>query len=313
MSTALAAAIDALSDPQVRAADALRRLLVVSRRAGADELTEWLRGELSGYSETAQVPTYRSGAHLPIKVRFDGPMGSSVTRPMYPRELPDELSSFMESLWFREPIAELESLATGDSDPSLRLPNAWLALYRDLVEQGKVPTFSMMSANDAHVAMPRTHLLGSIDQVKSTALDLALSFEEVSTQIGNSGGPTASDQPQLREIVHLQIGSIYADGATITIGNEASVASGTAASVVKVQTGDVSALLDAAQPFLDSAGIEALSEALQSDGQAPAEATRSFLDRVKSGSVSLAAGVTTNAAYAGLVALLQQAFPGFLG
>lgn len=50
MTTALEAAIDALSDPSVTMPDALRRLLVVSRRIGAEELTAWLRGELNGYA-----------------------------------------------------------------------------------------------------------------------------------------------------------------------------------------------------------------------------------------------------------------------
>lgn len=80
MTTALEMAIEALSDPSVTLPDALRRLLVVSRRIGADDLSDWVRGELNGYPLDGELPTYRAGKHLPIKLRFDGPMQSSATR-----------------------------------------------------------------------------------------------------------------------------------------------------------------------------------------------------------------------------------------
>jgi hypothetical protein len=56
MPTALESAVDALSDPNVAVADALRRLLVVSRRIGAGDLSRWLMGELSGFGADEGSP-----------------------------------------------------------------------------------------------------------------------------------------------------------------------------------------------------------------------------------------------------------------
>jgi hypothetical protein len=66
MTTAMERAVDALSDPSVGLPDALRALLVVSRRIEATELTTWLRGELDGYGPATAVPAYREGGNLPV-------------------------------------------------------------------------------------------------------------------------------------------------------------------------------------------------------------------------------------------------------
>ncbi|WP_369374638.1 hypothetical protein AB1046_09490 [Promicromonospora sp. Populi] len=343
MTTALETAIDALSEPAVALPDALRRLLVVSRRIGADELTEWLRSELGGYPTASDVPAYRDGSHLPIKIRFDGPMGTSDTHSLRRFELPAKLSKRMPSLALRAPVAELHALASGDGDPQIPLPITWVTEYRRLADARQAPYMEMMTANYAAIHTPRTHLLGILDRVKSTALDLALSLEDVSPNVGGAGGPTVEDEPRLGQEIHLHLTRVYAnnssvaiggdattvsgDGVTLTSGDHATVAAGedvalagdhaTVASgkgsvAIHIEQGDVESLLREAEAFLQSGQVEELSEALQTDGGQPGTATRGFLQRVKSGAYALAGGVGTNAAYDGLVELIQQAFPGFL-
>lgn len=92
MATALERAIESLTDPNVSIADALRGLLVVSRRISAEDLSAWLKSELDGYEADQDVPTYRCGDYFPISVRFEGYAGTHATRRLSQRELPDELS-----------------------------------------------------------------------------------------------------------------------------------------------------------------------------------------------------------------------------
>lgn len=309
VATALEIAVSALSDPDVAVPDALRRLLVVSRRIGADDLTDWLRGELNGYPADVEVPTYRKGDRLPVKLQFDGPMGMSATRFVSPSELPDQLAGVGKAADLREPVAELEALTAGNVDPQLTLPMAWISRYRRLAEEGKTPRIEMMVLNHAGIAIPRTHLNGILDRVKSNALDLALSFEDISPEVGDAGGPTVADDPRLAQQVDIHLTQLFATGSTITIGDHATVASGDGATAIRVEAGDVAGMLRAATAYLDSDGVEALAEALGIDGGKPDEATKSFLDRVKTGSYVLAGGLTTNAAYDGIVALLRQTFP----
>lgn len=80
---------------------------------------------------------------------------------------------------------------------------------------------------------------------------------------------------------------------------------------VQLQVGDLQGLLGAARSILDERGVEDLGTALGEDGGEPGDATRSFLERVRSGSYALAGGIAVNGAYDGLMALLGQVFPGF--
>ena len=300
-------AIDSLSDPTVSISDSLRRLLVIARRIGAIELATWIKRELEGYGDEEDVPEYRDGAGLPIAIRFDGYGGASTTRRMSPHELPSELSAVFDKFKMTMPLAELEALAAGDgdSDPQRQLPNIWLHRYRELAEANRVPHMPMFTANHAAVVVPRTYLRGLLDRIKTVALDLALEIEDVSPSAGDAGGPTVESEPALREAVATHMTMIFATNSTV------SIASGSGAIAIQLQTGDVPGLLAAARKILDEDGITAFENALREDGGEPAGATRSFLDRVKSGGVGLAGGLAVNGAYDSLMTMLGQVFPGF--
>jgi hypothetical protein len=310
MATALERAVDALSNSEVGLPDALRALLVVSRRIDATELTSWLRGELDGYDCQTPVPAYRAGERLPIDLRFDGPMGSSMPYQLSAAELPDSLGAPLRQVNFREPLAELVELSQGDRDPVMQLPAGWVEIYRRLAEEQRVPSNPMMVLNYAAVKMPRTHLKGIIDRVRTAALDLALSIEDISAEAGASGGPTVEDEPRLAQQVTIHLTQLFGDGATLTVGDHATVASGPGSVAVSLSSGDVDGLLEAARALVGEQAVSELASAIDEDGGEPGEATNRFLDRVKQGSVVLAGGVTTNGAYDGLVALLGQVFGG---
>lgn len=310
VTSAVERAVDSLSDPAVGLPDALRTLLVVAKRIDADELTTWLRGELDGYEADVAVPSYRDASDMPIELHFDGPMQSFQTMTVTRKELPDELGGVMDHMDLRAPIAELVALSSGDQDPVMQLSTAWVARYRTLASEGRAPRYMYMTLNRAAVKIPATHLKGILDRIKTTALDLALSLEDVSPQAGDSGGPTVVDEPRLAQQVNIHLTQLFADGATITVGDNATVASGPGAVAVQLQVGDVEGLLAAAAGLLGADGVAALEQALADDGGSPGANTQTFLERVKGGAYMLVGGIGTNAAYVGLVELLKQVFGG---
>lgn len=310
MASALERAVGALSDPEVGLPDALRALLVVSRRIEATELTAWLHGELDGYGAGVSVPSYRESRGLPIDLQFEGPFGSSAKHSLYPRELPDALREAVQDQDIRAPVAELVELSQGERDPIWPLPVQWVLLYRELAEHRQAPTYEMMQLNQAAVKIPSTHLKGILDRIKTAALELALSLEDVSLEAGAAGGPTVVDEPRLAQQVTIHLTQLYADGATFTLGDNATVASGAGAMAVTISAGDVEGLLKAARALVGVEGARELAQALADDGGQPGPQTRTFLHRVKQGGVVLAGGITTNGAYDGLVALLGQVFGG---
>lgn len=321
---ALETAISSLAAPDVSLPSALRGLLVVSRRIGAEELTRWLRYELNGYYQPGEgadstepdLPSYRGG-EWPVRLGFDGPMRSEDSLTLGESELPNQLTGFSAASGLRQPIAELEALAAGSSDPQRQLPMAWIALCREAIERGEVPHPPMFVLNRAAIVIPRTYLQGILDQIRTTALDLALGIEGVAPEAGETGGPTIENDQRLSKEVHLHMTNIYANGGAVTVGDnatvstgaDATIASGEGATAVRVEAGDLDSLLQTARSFIGEEGVVALSEAIEADGGKPAAATTSFLQRVKSGAYVLASGISTNAAYAGLVELVQ-AFAG---
>lgn len=307
MTTALERAVDSLSDPEVSVADALRRLLVVARRIDAGDLSDWLQSELQGYEAGGDVPEYRDASGLPISVRFDGYGGTQVTRRMHALELPDQLSNVMTGMKMAQPIAELAALAhgSGKSDPQLQLPGYWLAQYRDMANRGEVPHMEMMTANHVAIVIPRTYLTGLLDRIKSVALNLALELEDVSLNAGDAGGPTVASDPQLGETVTNHMTMIFATNSSV------SVASGSGSTAVQLQVGDVDGLIAAARALAGEEVAGGLRAALAEDGGTPNAATRGVLSRIRAGSIGLVGGLSVNAAYDGLVALIAQVFPGF--
>lgn len=273
VTTPLEQAIDSLSDPTAGLADSFRRLLVVSRRIAADDLTDFIRAELDGYEDRALVPPTRKAPNLAVSIRFDGFRGSHDTLRVGAGELPTELVAVLDVVGFTEPVAELEALAhaDGDNDPRLELPMAWVMLYRKFIEQQAVPYISMMTPNQAYIALPRTHLRGMLDRLRTAALDLALDLETVSVDAGTPSGPTVASEPRLANIVNNYVAAQAAENATVTVGDNTNVA-----------VGDVSGLFAAAAEYIDPAGVEArcLRRRIQ-DFSAPVSSdTKSHDDRL---------------------------------
>lgn len=311
MPTALERAVDALSDPTVSTANALRRLLVVVRRIGARDLADWVGHELSGYGSKDQLPSYRSEG-LPIALHFDGPFGSSTTMRVTAAELPDHLAAAAKHAHLIAPVAELQALADGEADPERGLPTQWIVYYRAAVDAGQAPGIEMMILNRAGFLVPRTYLRGLLDQIKTAALELALELEDVSPEVGETSGPTVTGSPELAAKVgglHVQI---MGGENTVIVGDHNVTASGRD-SQVALQPGDVDGLLAAARAFVDDEAVAALAEAVEEDGGSGAERTRNWLETVKAGGYGLAGGMASNGAYDGLQALLRAVFPQTFG
>lgn len=305
MPTALENAVAALSDQNVPLPDALRRLLVVSRRIGADTLAEWIGHELSGYSPDDSLPSYRSAAGLPVALRFVGPFQSSITRTFSVLELPHELRGAMDNVALREPLASCVALAGGPQDPELGFPIFWIERYRQLAEQNEAPRFEMMTLDHAAARFPRTHLLGVLDRIRTTGLELALSLEDISPEVGMPGGPTVKTDLDLARVVSVGVINVFGAGANVAMGD--------GAQAFQITPGDVPALLAAATSYLADEGIKALGAAIEADGKVAGSATKRVLEKVKGGAFALASGMSVNGAYDGLIQLLQMAFPGFGG
>ena len=270
---------------------------------GSEELTDWIKNELNGYGAESELPEYRSSDAQPIQLRFVAYIGSaSVERNISSAELPQQLRPTTLALGLREPVAELVSLSEGETDPGLMLPNLWIARYRQLASEQKVPSMDMMILDGATIMYPRTRLKGALDRVRTAALNLTLELEDVSTEIGSTEGPKVADSALLAQTLNIFHTQVYGEKSKVS----QNIATGEGARAVQTSPRDVDSLLEAAAQYLGKEGVEALAEAINKDGGAVGERTIGVLGRVKHGSYDLAAGVTSSGAYEGLVALIQH-------
>lgn len=95
----------------------LRKTTVLAARLQTDPLAAWVRRELDGYTMDDDLPSYRGSFPAEVLGQFVLPYTSqSNTLPVPPVSLPETIRNGIAfQVEFRQPIAELESLATRPS------------------------------------------------------------------------------------------------------------------------------------------------------------------------------------------------------
>ncbi len=300
----LAALIDQAADGTRPLSDVLRQVKILASRIGDGDLSGWATKELNGYGSKDELPDYRASRPLPVHGSWSGPFGSAVRNVAISSVgVADHFLEGAFSAEFRQPVAELEMISGGDSDPRITWDPWVVAEYTRMVQGGEGGAgFEMMSLVDAHILLPRNMLAGMLDSIRTRVLDLALELEQVAPDAGEPGGPTVED-PQVGAVVQTFNITVHGDGANIATGDHVQQRS-------TVKKGDRRGLIEAAQELgLSPEDAESFREAVEADGDSIAENTRSFADRVRSGGVALVNSTSGSLAATGLIQLATQ----FLG
>ncbi|OIQ94679.1 hypothetical protein GALL_233370 [mine drainage metagenome] len=291
--------VDAAANGSTALSALLRQVKVVATRIGAADLREWVDQELAGYDMAATLPAYRGTRQLPVRGTWSGPMGSQLQGQVSHVGLSEE---FVTGLFFaaiRQPISELEMLASGSTDPGIAW-DPWAVHHYDQVERGI--GFEYMTLVEAHVVVPRSMLAGVLDGIRNQVLELALALEAASPDAGEPQGPTIAD-PAVQGVAHQFVVNVFGDGTNIALGSGSSATS----TVIK---GDLASLIAAARSVgLDQEAAQEFATAVETDGREDGPTTTGFLQRVKTGAVSVAGGVASNI----VASLLLQAAMLYLG
>lgn len=155
----------------------------------------------------------------------------------------------------------------------------------------------------ARSVVTRQHLRGLLDTVRSKALEFALDLQAVDPEAGTAGGPTVDTDPTLSTTIYNVTNNIYGHGANIAAGTHIKQRA-------VVKAGDAAGLIAAAQAAgLELSDAEEYVAAVKADGRTDGPRTSRFLERVRSGGITLAGNVTANIAAQQLIAAAAQ----FLG
>lgn len=297
--------VEAAAEDEVSLSTLLKRIKVVASRISAPGVGAWADLELTGYSDEADLPKYRASRLLPVYGDWRGYAGRSISNaPLSSRGLPDD---FRKALFYgalRQPVSELESLAESDKNPSLDWDPSAVAAYEKFLESGVGGSgFEMMNLMSARTVLPRTHLTGTLDAIRNAVLDLALGLESVGGNVGEPNGPTVADEALSNAVSNFTI-NIYGDGASVAAGSHIKQKN----SVVK---NDPESLLAASRELgISEAELETLRQAVTSElGQAGPK-TKRFIDRLKSGAVTMTSGVTSGMIATQFMTLLSAYYGG---
>ena len=234
----------------------LRKCLVLGAETGSQQLREWARAELNGYSSDDVLPAYRKLFGPPLVMdSMSGntwATGQTVTRLEVPASAREYVLEFIS---FVQPIEELQQMS---SSRSLPLTHPSLAFAKSLWNK-ELHAFQQIV--ELKYIVPGAALSGIVAQVRNTLVDMVADLTATTplTELPSKSSVDAA--------VHEHIGDIYNTTLVAPSGPTAIGAGAQASSGVN---------LDEITPLL--AAVMGAASALQEDEKA---ALQSALDGVQ--------------------------------
>jgi hypothetical protein len=272
----------------------LRRCQVFAARVGLSELDAWVRYELNGYPNDAELPEYRVFQGI-AKGNFLGPFGSGLSNAVLPASnLPEQLRDWATQASLRQPIASLEDVAK-DRDGNLTLP--WPG---DLIKLVQSKFYEGMSLGQAWLEISRSDVTSAIEAVRNRILAFALEAERYT-----EAGTESTDVEKSARLVQSFHTHIY--GSVQNIAQGSSDFEQTAG----VSPGDLGSLISELKRLgVPQDDLTALQDAVEEDGAQPKGAigprVAAWAGRVVAKAMSGASTIATNTASTVIPRLLER-------
>ena len=222
--TLLSSLIDDTAGSSVGLAELLRRVRILSSRAGVPEIGGWAKCEAEGYDDVEEVPSYRGPLPTQVFVDFTGPFQSRIPRvPIAVQHIPQDMRVGAErhfSNYIMQGVGEIEAqVATMAENGTTELVGPWdasfVALINHKIHQGEITWRPMHNVETIYRTVTAFALTGVLEAVRSRLLDLLLAIDEAAPPSGDSA--TADALPPPAEIQHI-FNTVVMSGATAAIG-----------------------------------------------------------------------------------------------
>jgi hypothetical protein len=188
----IAAIQDGAVSSSMPVGELLRRCQVIATRLKVPDFAAWVRYELDGYPEAAELPAYRI-VHGLAQGHFMGPLGSGVKNSVLPaNNLPEKLRDWARVAYLRQPIAVIEEIANNGKQDNVRF--AWPGDLIALVQQDFYQGYALAQA---WLSVSRASFVGLIETVRNRILTLALEMEGLVEDGGGSSVVTSGAVSQV--------------------------------------------------------------------------------------------------------------------
>ncbi|QYM76465.1 hypothetical protein [Leucobacter luti] len=290
MATLLDQIIDGSSDESMKTPDLLRKVQVAATRIGAPGVVAWVKQELQGYPDDAELPDYRKMA-TSVMGHFTGPMQSQIKKqlPPYPG-FEDDFTIDM-----RQPLITLQSFAESDEDAQVQWP-AWRV--RQYEETGAF-AIQFHGLFGAWNVVTRQSLLGVIDTVRSKAMEFALELQESFPDAGSMDGPSVAKNTAVAPVVFNTTNNIYGHGANIATGSDIAQKS-----IIKGNLEELGRQVRALG--LNDAEVTEFTAIIEEEKSVDKPRGKAFLEKVRAGSVAVGAAVPSNVIAGSLIELAKM-------
>ncbi|WP_377645004.1 hypothetical protein [Oryzobacter terrae] len=222
--TLLSSLIDDTAGSSVGLAELLRRVRILSSRAGVPDIGVWAKCEAEGYDDVDDVPSYRGPLPTQVFVDFTGPYGSSIRRvPIAVENMPKDMRAEAErhfNNYVMHGVGEIESQVASMAESGEReLVGPWnasvVALINHKIESGEITWRPMHNVETIYRTVTAYALTGVLESVRSRLLDLLLAIDEAAPPRGVSTSVDAlPPAAEVRQIFH----TVVMDGGTAAIG-----------------------------------------------------------------------------------------------
>ena len=290
MATLLDQIIDGSSDESMKTTDLLRKVQVAATRIGAPGVVAWVKQELQGYPDDAELPDYRKMT-TSVMGHFTGPMQSQIKKQLPP--YPGFEDDFMINM--RQPLITLQSFAEADEDAQLQWP-AWRVKEYEETEAFGIQFYCLFGAWNV---ITRQSLLGAIDTVRSKAMEFALELQVSFPDAGSVDGPSVAKNTAVAPVVFNTTNNIYGHGANIATGSDIAQKS-----VIKGNLEELGRQVRALG--LDDAEVAEFTAIIEEEKSVDKPRGKAFLEKVRAGSVAVGAAVPSNVIAGSLIELAKM-------
>lgn len=257
--------------------EVLRLCMRLGKLLGNENLVNWARMEVSGYTKAEDLPDYRK---MPSESSGDfyGPFGSGIKNAHIPNSIIEKgHREVLCNVYMFEPVTELEDLATYKRSEGNILKLPWSGNMIAYYQRKEIYQNGMVLASAWRITTQQK-LIGILEIIRTRVLDFILEIED-ELGLGNiSAKPTSktiSSKPE--KIQQIFNNKIY--GGNIMIGNTRNITQQT----ININQGDIESLKNYLKELgVKKNNINELEEAIKKDEterQRPGPAVKSWLKK----------------------------------
>lgn len=150
----------AIADPKVSVVSLLQRAIPLAKKLSDEEFVKWATKELSGYSKEGSAAHHRCLKGQYVVLAVDG----------HPIQIHwGDTNLPMNSRFITLPLAEIESLLSGDSDTFAVKIN---------VDPGKLPALDLEPGDTIGFSVSRATTIGFLNALRNQILEWTLTFDQ---------------------------------------------------------------------------------------------------------------------------------------